>query len=289
MRILCALVLLSSTIASAQSPYISPEQREGWHTTDAEPAEPFRILGNIYFVGARGLASYLITTPEGHILHDTGTVEMHDVILENIATLGFHVQDIKFMLHSHAHVDHMQGHAAMKRATGAQVLALGGDAVAMESGEDNSALGDEGWEPVEVDRIVEDGDTLTLGGTTLRAVWTGGHTQGATMWVTTVEEEGQTYAVAFRGGEIPNAGVPLVDNPRHPTVVEDTERTLRVLKALDPPDLFLHNHVREQPRALNPDIPVDPQCGSCFDAEGWVELVANSASRFRSMLTDAGR
>jgi len=120
-------------------------------------------------------------------------------------------------------------------------------------------------------------------------VWTGGHTQGATMWVTTVEEEGQTYAVAFRGGEIPNAGVPLVDNPRHPTVVEDTERTLRVLKALDPPDLFLHNHVGEQPRALNPDIPVDSQCGSCFDAEGWVELVANSASRFRSMLTDAGR
>ena len=122
----------------------------------------------------------------------------------------------------------------MKRATGAQIVALGGDVVAIESGEDNSALGDEGWEPVEVDRVVEDGDTLALGGTTSRAVWTGGHTQGATMWITTVQEGDQTYTVAFRGGEIPNAGVPLVDNPRHPTVVEDTLRTLRVLRELEP-------------------------------------------------------
>ena len=283
---ICVLVAVSSATLSAQSPYISQEQREAWHTTDAEPAEPFRIVGNIYFVGAKGLASYLITTPDGHILHDTGTVEMHDVIRANVETLGFRVEDIKFMLHSHAHVDHMQGHAAMKRATGAQIVALGGDAVAIESGEDNSALGDEGWEPVEVDRVVEDGDTLTLGGTTLRAVWTGGHTQGATMWMTTVQEGGQTYTVAFRGGEIPNAGVPLVDNPRHPTVVEDTQRTLRLLKELDPPDLFLHNHVRAQSRELNPDLPVNPDCASCLDAEGWTEMVASADRRFQSMLTE---
>ena len=289
MRLTCAVVVLSSAMVAAQSPYISQEQREGWHTTDAEPAEPFRIVGNIYFVGAKGLASYLITTPEGHILHDTGTVEMHDVIRSNVETLGFEVEDIKFMLHSHAHVDHMQGHAAMKRATGAQIVALGGDAVAIESGQDNSALGDEGWEPVEVDRVVEDGDTLTLGGMTLRAVWTGGHTQGATMWITTVQEEGHTYTVAFRGGEIPNTGVPLVDNPRHPTVVEDTQRTLRLLKELAPPDLFLHNHVRAQPRELNPDLPVNPNCASCLDAEGWRELVANAESRFQSMLAGADR
>ena len=112
MRFMCALVVLSSAILSAQSQYISQEQRERWHTSDAEPAEPFRIVGNIYFVGAKGLASYLITTPEGHILHDTGTVEMHDVIRSNVETLGFKVQDIKFMLHSHAHVDHMQGKEA---------------------------------------------------------------------------------------------------------------------------------------------------------------------------------
>lgn len=289
MRSICALVVLSSAVMSAQSPYISQEARERWHTTDAEPAEPFRVLGNIYFVGAKGLASYLITTPEGHILHDTGTVEMHDVIVSNVETLGFDVKDIKFMLHSHAHVDHMQGHAAMQRATGAEIVALGGDAVAIEAGEDNSALGDEGWEPAEVARVVEDGDTLTIGGMTLRAVWTGGHTQGATMWMTTVEEGGQTYNVAFRGGEIPNAGVPLTDNPRHPTVVEDTQRTLRVLKALSPPDLFLHNHVRAESSALNSDIPINPNCASCLDAEGWTDFVSNAESTFQSMLTGVGR
>lgn len=283
---LCALVMMSSTMVAAQSPYITAEARERWHTVDAEPAEPFRVIGNIYYVGAKGLASYLIATPDGLILHDTGTVEMHDVIVSNIETLGFKVEDVKFMLHSHAHVDHMQGHAAMQRATGAQIVALGGDAVAIEAGEDNSALGDEGWEPAPVGRVIEDGDTLTLGGTTLRAVFTGGHTQGATMWWTTVEEEGQTYTVAFRGGEIPNAGVPLVDNPRHPTVVEDTQRTLRVLKDLDPPDLLLHNHVRAQSRELDPDVPINPKCGSCIDSEGWVEMVANAETRFQSMLTE---
>ena len=184
------------------------------------------------------------------------------------------------MVSSHAHFDHIEGHAAMKRATGAQVVALGGDAVALESGRDNSAIGAAGWEPVEVDRVVEDGDTLTLGGTTLRAVWTGGHTQGATMWMTTVQEGGQTYTVAFRGGEIPNAGAPLVDNPRHPTVVEDTLRTLRVLKELDPPDLFLHNHPQNTPRELNSDLPVNPNCASCLDAEGWMEMVATPRQDF---------
>ena len=289
MRLMFALVVLSSVTVSAQSPYISQEQREGWHTTDAEPADPIRVIGNIYFVGARGRASYLITTPDGHILHDTGTIEMHDVIRSNIETLGFKVEDIKFMLHSHAHLDHMQGHAAMKRATGAQVVALGGDAIALESGEDNSALGDEGWEPVGVDRVVQDGDTLTFGGMTLRAVWTGGHTQGATMWITNVQEGDERYTVAFRGGEIPNAGVPLVDNPRHPRVIEDTQRTLRVLRELPPPDLFLHNHVRAQANTLDPALPVSPNCASCLDADGWTEFVSNANSSFQSMLTAAGR
>ena len=94
----------------------------------------------------------------------------------------------------------------MKRVTGAQVVALGGDAVALESGRDNSAIGARNFEPVPVDRVIEDGDTVTLGEVTLRALWTGGHTQGATMWMTTVDEGGNTYSVAFRGGEVPNPG-----------------------------------------------------------------------------------
>ena len=280
MRLICAVVLLSAAIVSS-SPYSAAERIQEAGAT----VEPFRVIGNIYYVGGQ-YGSYLITTPEGHILHDTGSADMHDLIVSNVEKLGFNVQDIRIMLSSHAHWDHVEGHAAMKRVTGAQVVALGGDAEALESGRDNSAIGARNFEPVPVDRVIEDGDTVTLGGMTLRALWTGGHTQGATMWMMTVQEGGQTYDVAFRGGEIPNAGAPLVDNPRHPTVVEDTQRTLRLLKELEPPDLFLHNHARDTYPELNPALPVNPKCASCLDAEGWTEMVARLEAAFQSMLSE---
>ena len=107
------------------------------------------------------------------------------------------------------------------------------------------------------------------------------------MWMTTVQEGGDTYSVAFRGGEIPNAGAQLFNNPRHPTVVADTERTLQRLKELEPPDLFLHNHPQDPPRELDPALPVDPRCDTCFDAEGWRSLVAGLEARFEEMLREA--
>jgi metallo-beta-lactamase class B len=212
---------------------------------------------------------------------------MHALIVSNVEKLGFDLRDIRIMVSSHAHWDHVEGHAAMKRVTGAQVIALGGDAIALESGQDNSALGARGWEPVPVDRVIADGDTVTLGGVTLRALWTGGHTQGATMWMTTVQEGESTYSVAFRGGEIPNAGVQLFDNPRHPSVVADTKRTLARLEELEPPDLFLHNHPQNPPRELDPALPVDPRCVTCLDAEGWRSYMAGAQASFEAMLRAA--
>ena len=188
MRLACTLVALS--IAMVFTSPVGVAERAERIQAASEVDEPFRVIGNIYYVGGQ-YGSYLITTPEGHILHDTGTVDMHELIISNVEKLGFNVQDIQVMISSHAHWDHIEGHAAMKRVTGAQVVALGGDAVALQSGQDNSALGARGWEPVTVDRVVEDGDTVNLGGTILRALWTGGHTQGATMWMTTVEENGE--------------------------------------------------------------------------------------------------
>jgi metallo-beta-lactamase class B len=270
--IVAALAMLSAFAAHAAEP--------------APPAEPFRIIGNIYWVGGE-YGSYLITTPEGHILHDTGTSEMHDVIVSNVEKLGFDVKDIKIMISSHAHFDHVQGHAAMKQLTGAQVVALGGDAAALEAGVDNSAGGFPGLEVVHVDRVIADGDTVTLGGVTLRAVWTPGHTQGATMWLTTVEENGQSLEVAFRGGEIPNDGVPLIDNPRHANVVADTQMTLQRLKTMDQPDLVLHNHPQNLPRPLNPALPVNASCFTCLDAEAWASNVANLEARFAENLAKA--
>ena len=284
MRLTCALVLVSAAIAFV-SPYSQAEQQERIEAV-SEAAEPFRVIGNIYYVGGP-YGSYLITTPEGHILHDTGSAEMHPLIVSNVEKLGFNVGDIRIMISSHAHWDHVEGHAAMKRVTGAQVVALGGDAVALESGQDNSAIGARNFEPVPVDRVIEDGDTVTLGGVTLRALWTGGHTQGATMWMTTVQSGGNTYSVAFRGGEIPNSGAQLFNNPRHPTVVADTQRTLQRLKGLEPPDVFLHNHPQNPPQKLNSALPVDPRCVTCFDAEGFGIFVAGVEARFEAMLGEA--
>src|SRR5215470_20436295 len=176
------LIILSSVVAGAQTSPLSPEQRATFHRRQSEAIEPFHIVGNIYYVGARNIASYLITTPEGHIMIDTGTKEMHEVIRANIEKLGFKLQDVKILLSGHAHFDHVQGHAAMKKATGAKVMAIREDAAALAAGTDMSPLGDEGWEPLAVERVLKDGETVTMGGTTLRAVWTPGHTPGCTTW-----------------------------------------------------------------------------------------------------------
>ena len=283
MRLNCLPLLLAMGIAFAL-PSGAAEGQEPLQGSNGA-VEPFRVIGNIYYVGNQ-YGSYLITTPDGHILHDTGSADMHELIISNVEKLGFSVGDIQIMISSHAHWDHIEGHAAMKRVTGAQVVALGGDAVALRSGKNNSALDSRDWEPVTVDRVIEDGDTVTLGGVTLRALWTGGHTQGATMWMTTVQEGGSTYSVAFRGGEVPNAGAPLFNNPRHPTVVADTQRTLRRLKELEPPDLFLHNHPQDPAPELDSALPVDPRCVTCFDAEGWSSYVARAEAGFDARLRE---
>ena len=240
-RVLAAALILTAGAVSAQQ---GPAQfsRE-WYLQFAgpysAPIEPFRIVGNIHYVGGANIASYLITTPQGHILIDTGMNEMHDVIKNSVAKLGFKTSDIEIMLSSHAHFDHIDGHALMQRLTGAQVMAMTGDAQALESGKDNSALGAIGWEPVKVSRVLKHGDTVSLGGTTLRALHTPGHTQGATTWITTVEDKGRSYTVAFLGGTTPNGGVPLFNNPRHQNVIEDTQRTFKTLKAEKVPDIYL--------------------------------------------------
>src|SRR5438876_9247328 len=133
MRNSLLLILISSALCAQTSP-LSPEQRATFHAEMSQPVEPFRIIGNIYYVGARNIASYLITTPEGDIMIDTGTKEMHEVILANVAKLGFKLQDIKILLSGHAHFDHVQGHAAMKKVTGAKVMAIGEDARALSAG-----------------------------------------------------------------------------------------------------------------------------------------------------------
>src|SRR5215510_8305573 len=196
-RFAALAVVACSVVLAAQNSPLTSEQRAQFHGPYSQPEEPFRVVGNIYYVGAKNIASYLITTPQGHILVDTGTIEMTPVITANVQKLGFSLRDIKIMLSSHAHFDHVGGHAAMQKATGAQVMAMRFDAEALEAGMDKSPLGDEGWPPVKVDRVLANGDTVTLGGSTLHAVWAPGHTPGCTVWTTSVTDAGRDYPVAI--------------------------------------------------------------------------------------------
>ena len=142
------LIAAAGGVAAQQGPaQFSPEWYQQFRGPYSAPVEPFRIVGNIHYVGGANIASYLITTPQGHILIDTGMKEMHDVIKSSVAKLGFKTSDIKIMLSSHAHFDHIEGHAMMQKLTGAQVMAMVGDAEALSTGKDNSALGAIGWEP----------------------------------------------------------------------------------------------------------------------------------------------
>jgi metallo-beta-lactamase class B len=241
MRYTAMLCAASALVLSAQTSPLTAEQRAQFHGPYSQPEEPFRLIGNIYYVGARNIASYLVVTPQGSILIDTGTTEMAPVITANVEKLGVKMRDIKIMLSSHAHFDHIGGHAAMKKLTGARVMAIKQDADALEAGKDLSPLGDEGWVPVKVDRVLKDGDTVALGGTTLRAVWAPGHTPGCTVWTTTVPDAGKTYSVAIFGCGGPNGGVKLVGNQRFPALVDDTLATFHKLKMLKP-DMYVTGH-----------------------------------------------
>jgi metallo-beta-lactamase class B len=165
------------------------------------PVPPRHLLANIYYVGATGVSSYLITTPEGHILLDTGFDDTVPIIRRSVEQLGFKLTDIKFILSSHAHIDHVGGHALMKKLTGAQILASAADARTIESGGDDDFIplpkDTTIYTPVKVDRIVAEGERVTLGGVTLTAFVTPGHTRGATTWTMDVTDEGRVRHGVF--------------------------------------------------------------------------------------------
>lgn len=239
--VLFALVLAAPVLPAAAPGPAAPAQADPLRGVGSQPVEPFRAAGNIYYVGANGISSYIIETNAGLILLDTGTNEMAPGLRANIQKLGHALSDIKIILSSHAHWDHVEGHAAMQKATGAQVMAVGEDAAAIESGVDSSALGGPGWTPVHVDRVLADGDTVTLGDVTMTAHLTPGHTKGCTTWTTTVTENGRQLNVVFVGGTSINPGVKLIGNTRHPSIAEDYARTFQVLESLQA-DVFLAQH-----------------------------------------------
>ena len=205
-----------------------------------QPFKPLRIIGNVHYVGASGVSSYLITSPEGHVLIDTGFEQTVPIIRENVKTLGFRMEDIKFILASHAHVDHTGGHGLVRGQTGARIVMSEADAALLASGGKDDFMDEVmPYRPARADRIVRDGEQITLGTIVLTAHLTPGHTKGCTTWTTVAEDGGQRYNVVFFGST--TVLTKLVNNSKYPGIARDYAATFRKLKAL-PCDVFLAPH-----------------------------------------------
>lgn len=226
------------------------------------PAEPFRVIGNIHYVGTEGIAVYLVTSPQGHILIDTAMPQSTALIKDSIAKAGFKVADIKYILNTQAHFDHTGGFAEIKKDSGAQLVSGAGDKPLLEGGyypgEEKNA--DLAFPAAKVDRTVGEGDKITVGDVTITAHATPGHSPGCTSYSMTVKDGGQDRSVLF----FCSASVALnrlVGNPTHPGIVDDYRKTFARSRELKP-DIFLGPHPEmfgmEQKRAAMKDGAANP-------------------------------
>lgn len=199
-----------------------------------KPFPPHKVIGNLYFVGTDNLGSFLITSPQGHILINSDYEETVPIVRASVEKLGFRYGDIKILLGSHAHGDHMEGDALVKELTGARVMAMQEDVAALTAMKP-------GGKPHPIDQVLHDGEEVKFGETTLTAHLTPGHTKGCTTWTTKIQEAGKTYDVLILCSVGVNAGVLLVNNKDYPQIADDYMRSFKILKAL-PCDVFLGAH-----------------------------------------------
>jgi len=216
------------------------------------PIDPFRIAGNLYYVGSKDLASYLVVTPQGNILINSSLEASVPLIRSSVEKLGFRFGDIKILLISHAHFDHDGGSAEVKRLTGAKYMVMDADVPVVESGGKKdfaygAATGTPGsrYPAAKVDRVLHDGEEVSLGGVVLVAHKTPGHTRGCTTWTLREKDRGRMLDVVIVGSWNVNPGFRLVDRPgqlaSYPGIANDYRRTFSVLKNL-PCDVFLGAH-----------------------------------------------
>jgi Metallo-beta-lactamase superfamily len=182
---------------------------------------PHKIIGNIYYVGTKSLAAFLIVTPQGHILVNSTYERNVPIIQKSVEQLGFKFSDIKILLGSHAHGDHQEGDALVKELTGAQVLAMAEDVPALRAMKP-------GGKEHPIDRVLHDGESVTLGGTTLVARLTPGHSRGCTTWTLKAQDNGKTYDVVIIGSFGTNPGFQLVNNADVPDIAGEFERAFKV-------------------------------------------------------------
>jgi metallo-beta-lactamase class B len=269
------------TLATAAS--IFAQANPDW----TEPFPPFHIAGNLYYVGSKGLANYLVTTPRGNILINSDLEANVPMIGASIEKLGFKFKDTKILLISHAHWDHDAGSATIKELTGATYIVMDADVPVVESGgKTDFAYGNSSiylYRPTKVDRVLHDGDEVRLGGAVLVAHLTPGHTKGCTTWTMEVTERGKTYKVVILGSPNVNPGYKLVGNTAYPQIAEDYERMWHVLKSL-PCDIFLGAHGNyfglEEKYPLMKEADANP----FVDPGGYKKYIAQKEQDFRAEL-----
>ncbi len=277
-----ALGVPVAATTAAPTHELSAEERQ-WNA----PMEPFRIAGNVYYVGASEVTSYLVATPAGHLLIDSGFAATVPQVLANVRTLGFEPRDVKWLLISHPHFDHVGGIADLRDATGARIVVSAADAAQVaRGGVGDFAFGDRfPYRPFTADRLVADGDTVELGGSRLVANVTPGHTPGCTTWSTEVVEHGQRLLVAFLCS-VTAPGYQLVGNAAYPGIVDDYRASFRRLAAM-PVDVFLGAHgsffgLLEKRRELCRH----PERNPFLDPEGWRAHLERQRQAFEKRLRE---
>ena len=276
------LLMLAHAGAGAQTAPQAPTSGSDF----LAPFPPHHVIGNIYFVGSKSLGIYLVTTPQGHILINAGLEDSVPMIQQSVEKLGFRFNDIKILLISHAHYDHDAGAPRIKKLTGAKYMVMDADVPVVESGGEKdffySHTPGMRYPATKVDRVLHDGDTVSLGDTVLTAHLTPGHTKGCTTWTMKVNEAGKSYDVVILGSTNVNEGYKLLNNATYPQIASDYKKTFDVLRSLHC-DIFLGAHgsyydlESKYPRMTGNANPfIDPQ--------GYKEFVDDREQAFQSEL-----
>ena len=234
--------LLLSCSSQAQKKYDVPNTKAEW----SQDCEPFRIAGNLYYVGTYDLCCYLITTPKGHILINTGLAESTHMLRKHIEALGFKFSDIKILLTTQVHYDHVGAMAEIKKLTGARLMVNAPDAAVLaDGGSSDYFMGGKGplFEPVKADQLLHDGESVNWGGMHIQVLSHPGHTKGSTSFLFDVVDDNKSYRVLI--ANMPSVIVPDIKNvPGYPNIITDYAHTFEAMKKLKF-DIWLAAHASQ--------------------------------------------
>ncbi|QQS40845.1 MAG: subclass B3 metallo-beta-lactamase [Acidobacteriota bacterium] len=280
-RLALKILIIACFFVLSVSAQITSESE--WEMT--RPVEPFRVIANVYYVGTNDVASYLITSDEGHILIDSGFEETVPLIEASVKKLGFDLKDVKILLNNHEHYDHCGGLKTLKEKTGAKLYSVREQAEVLARGGSNDFRfgGKQIFRPVTADKQIVHGEVITLGENKLITIRTPGHTKGATTWTMRVRDGDRDLEVVFLSS-LSNLDYDLVSNDKYPEIGGDFESTFEILLELKP-DVFLGSHASffrmEKKFEM---LKSSPKENPFIDPEGYTKFVERMREDFRQKL-----